>query len=287
VLGMAFDLPSPPILPARYRPAFRFLRYAHNLSEPGFWFERALLPPLLAEARRLRPGSIVVDFGCGEAPYKPTFDGTGVRYLGLDVYPGRNVDVVYDGRGIPLESGSVSLLFSASVLEHVEDLDASIAEFARVLAPGGRLLSVVPFFAAQHGTPVDFNRPTEFAWRSKLARAFGEQAEILVSPVCGRAVTLASAATSEMNYLLYDTLRWLARRGREGESRSGTAHSGDASPEFRRRSAVQFAYMLGRLNPLSFVLGAAAALAEFFPRFATPEGRIATGFLIDIRRRQG
>ena len=46
----------------------------------------------------------------------------------------------YDGRTIPLGEGSVDLVFSSNVLEHVEDLSRMHAEIRRVLAPGGRLL---------------------------------------------------------------------------------------------------------------------------------------------------
>ena len=47
-----------------------FLRYAHNLSESGYWFERALAPELRRFARETRdPGALALDFGCGLKPY--------------------------------------------------------------------------------------------------------------------------------------------------------------------------------------------------------------------------
>jgi SAM-dependent methyltransferase len=48
-----------------------------------------------------------------------------------------------DARRLPFRSGAVDLVISNSTLDHFEkrtDLDAAVAELARVLAPGGRLL---------------------------------------------------------------------------------------------------------------------------------------------------
>ncbi len=45
---------------------------------------------------------------------------------------------------IPLKDASVKTVISNCVLEHVPDLDKGLAEIARVLKPGGRLLMTVP-----------------------------------------------------------------------------------------------------------------------------------------------
>src|SRR5262245_28493990 len=50
----------------------------------------------------------------------------------------------YDGRTIPLGNGSVDLVFSSNVLEHVEHLSRMHAEIRRVLAPGGVCIHVLP-----------------------------------------------------------------------------------------------------------------------------------------------
>lgn len=51
---------------------------------------------------------------------------------------------VYDGRHLPFADGSVDALYSSSVLEHVTDLDALLADMRRVLRPDGRAVHVVP-----------------------------------------------------------------------------------------------------------------------------------------------
>ena len=45
---------------------------------------------------------------------------------------------------LPLEDESVDLIYSEYVLEHVEDIPRTVQELKRVLAPGGRMVHVVP-----------------------------------------------------------------------------------------------------------------------------------------------
>ncbi len=91
-----------------------------------------------------------LELGCG--PSKQ--DG----YVGVDnaEYPG--VDIVGDAlevlQGLP--DGSLEEIYSAHFLEHVDDLDAYMAEMTRVLQPGGRLVIVVPHFA----NPYFYSDPT-------------------------------------------------------------------------------------------------------------------------------
>lgn len=46
--------------------------------------------------------------------------------------------------GIPFETHSFDAVVSNQVLEHVEDIDAALAEIARVLRPGGASLHIFP-----------------------------------------------------------------------------------------------------------------------------------------------
>jgi SAM-dependent methyltransferase len=67
----------------------------------------------------------------------------GLRYTGVDLYrpdAPRRMDVTR----LALADRSVDLVICSHVLEHVEDDGAALAEFARVLRPGGRAVIVVP-----------------------------------------------------------------------------------------------------------------------------------------------
>lgn len=107
----------------------------------------------------LRPGSRVLDYGCG-----PGFVSEGMagivgsagRVYGVDLNASfvanasnRNSEsdnisfhLVVDGNRIPLADASVDRLLCKNVLEYVPDVQTTLAEFRRVLEPGGRLLLI-------------------------------------------------------------------------------------------------------------------------------------------------
>lgn len=65
-----------------------------------------------------------------------------VRYLACDKDAEKG-DAAIDVEAMELESGSFDIAICSHVLEHVDDRKA-LAEFRRVLRPGGRLLAMVP-----------------------------------------------------------------------------------------------------------------------------------------------
>lgn len=50
----------------------------------------------------------------------------------------------YDGRTIPYPSNEFDLIFSSNVLEHIDDLDATLLESLRVLKPDGVAIHILP-----------------------------------------------------------------------------------------------------------------------------------------------
>ncbi|MEN9435948.1 MAG: hypothetical protein RIR09_603 [Pseudomonadota bacterium] len=101
----------------------------------------------------------IVDLGSTEmgACYRPIFDKPGWNYLGVDLAPGPNVNRVlkqpYHWKEIP--SGSVDLLISGQVLEHVEFFWITALEISRVLKPGGMACLIAPSSGPEHRYPVD------------------------------------------------------------------------------------------------------------------------------------
>jgi SAM-dependent methyltransferase len=55
----------------------------------------------------------------------------------------------YEQGGLPFADGEFSVLFNKSVFEHVRDISPLLRECHRVLAPGGRMVSLVPDWTAQ------------------------------------------------------------------------------------------------------------------------------------------
>jgi len=101
----------------------------------------------------------IVDLGSTEmgACYRPIFINPNWHYIGIDLTPGPNVDVVlrhaYAWREIP--SNSVDVLISGQVLEHVEYFWLTALEISRVLKPGGLACLIVPSSGPEHRYPTD------------------------------------------------------------------------------------------------------------------------------------
>lgn len=249
-------------------------RYALNLADSGYWFERALARELAAFAATADTTAVLVDFGCGARPYARHLAGFHGRQIGLDVYPGAKVDVVYDGLRVPLADRSVDLVFAASVFEHVADLDTALAEIGRVLKPGGRLVAAVPFMGHAHGTPHDYHRPTRFDWHRRVAVAM-PGAGLRVVPVDSWLTCLIALATGQINFVVYDLLRHFDRKPRG----AAILAAGAASPESASWK-VRAARVLVQLNPLNMLLGLIAAAFAPFARDRRHEGEITSGYLI-------
>ena len=113
----------------------------------------AMLEPL-----DLRPGSRVLDYGCGPGAVAlgmAGMVGPGGRAYGVDLNARFVADATQRAEGvanvsyhlvengrIPLPDGAVDRLLCKNVLEYVPDVRATLGEFHRVLESGGRLLLI-------------------------------------------------------------------------------------------------------------------------------------------------
>jgi SAM-dependent methyltransferase len=101
-------------------------------------------------------GTRLLDLGCGRGEFLHGFAELGFDVVGFDRarpkqprYPEPVVEGDYEMHGLPFENGEFSVLFNKSVFEHTRDISALLAECRRVLAPGGRMISLVPDWMAQ------------------------------------------------------------------------------------------------------------------------------------------
>jgi SAM-dependent methyltransferase len=127
--------------------AARWIAWARSPGTDHF-FWRFSLPALLDLTPA--PGRLTVDMGCGEGRVARELIARGHRVVGIEGSPtlaqaARNADPptdvhVADASAMPLDDGAADLCVASMVLLNVDDLDAVIAEVARVLAPGGRFV---------------------------------------------------------------------------------------------------------------------------------------------------
>lgn len=102
----------------------------------------------------------VLDYGCGDMPYRPLFVARGATYIGADVPGNSHADlVIVDGR-IPVADASFDVVLSTQVLEHVPDPVAYLAEARRVLRSGGTFLLSTHGVWPYHPHPGDYWRWT-------------------------------------------------------------------------------------------------------------------------------
>jgi demethylmenaquinone methyltransferase/2-methoxy-6-polyprenyl-1,4-benzoquinol methylase len=125
----------------------------------------------LASLANVRPGERALDLAAGTGDIAFAISARGAKTVGLDIthrmlqlahlrqgsggQAHRRVEFITgDMTSLPFRSASFDLVTTGYGLRNVPDLDLAIEEIARVLKPGGRLLSL------------DFNRPENAIVRS-------------------------------------------------------------------------------------------------------------------------
>lgn len=99
----------------------------------------ALLP------KASRPGSLLVDLGCGGGLLAPKVGPLGYRHVGVDLVTSSLVQAREHGvlamradvRAVPLRSGCADVVCAGEILEHVPNLSIVVEEACRLLRPGG------------------------------------------------------------------------------------------------------------------------------------------------------
>lgn len=150
--------------------------YVHGRRwDEGLWryFEVRAVAELLAERPTLIDGPIL-DVGCGDGELFEWLFGTRADACGVDSCDTRADDLSVarsrgtygeirseDARALSLRSDRFRLVFSNSVLEHVNHAEEVLAQAHRVLQPGGHLLFTTP-------DPRLYDAPA-YEWRQLLA----------------------------------------------------------------------------------------------------------------------
>lgn len=159
-----------------------------GMTVVGFGFAAPVLRPFLSDARRL---IALMPAQQGVMPWPPGQ---------------ANISVLVDETHWPLAAGTVDRLIVAHGLETCERPNALLGEIWRVLAPGGRVVIIVPnrsgIWARRDVTPFGYGRPYSFGQLEQLlstSRFVPERHEAaLYAPPSHRRFWLQTASFWEM-----------------------------------------------------------------------------------------
>lgn len=174
------------------------------------------------------PGVRVLEVGCGGGGLLRMLAARGALVAGTEPLapalelarqrvPGAGLVRVGDGPELPFANAAFDAVVGQHVLEHLPDLPTALAEWRRVLRPGGRLAMATP--NARYPDPAHFAdedhdhvyTPQELAEAAQAA-GFQVQACYTVFPYLGRNRWLRAAGVTA-----HGVFRWLphfAGRGR-------------------------------------------------------------------------
>lgn len=150
-----FDGESPIRTISPLKQAILCLKHGYTHLEPPLPYR--LLATLLSPFYRLAtpdyiPNATLLDVGCGNGRYLSTMRALGWKVQGVEL--SENGVKVCQASGLPVHHGdlasaafpdaSFELITVRHVIEHVPDPRAFMAELARILMPGGRLIIETP-----------------------------------------------------------------------------------------------------------------------------------------------
>jgi SAM-dependent methyltransferase len=131
------------------------------------WWDDAFTA-FLAETLAPRPGNRILDVGCGEGLAEVVigrFHISQLRLVGIDLVPSkvavaRQETISHNQRvgfaaadtcRLPFKDGAFDSIYCVAVLQHIDEIETAVREFARVTVPRGRVLAVEPDNSARYG----------------------------------------------------------------------------------------------------------------------------------------
>lgn len=143
---------NPPI----WQHDFHVLRGLHQTLKHLIW-------------KYVKNNLVILDYGAGTSPYKDLFGGKRLKYIRADIDKTVNPDyILSENKNIPLRSGSIDVIISTQVLEHIKKPDFYLQECARLLRRGGLLLLSTHGLWPYHPYPSDYHRWTRIGLASEI-----------------------------------------------------------------------------------------------------------------------
>ena len=112
---------------------------------------------------------LLVDFGCGDMPYRIVIEPYVGKYLGVDLEmnPKAEHHIDFDSK-TTLPDNCADIVLSNQVLEHVDSPSGYLQEAFRILKPGGSIVLTTHGYWYYHPTPNDYWRWTSAGLRKTV-----------------------------------------------------------------------------------------------------------------------
>jgi SAM-dependent methyltransferase len=112
---------------------------------------------------------LLVDFGCGDMPYRSVIEPHVGKYLGVDLEmnPKAEHHIDFDSK-TTLPDNCCDIILSNQVLEHVDTPSGYLQEALRILKPGGSIILTTHGYWYYHPTPNDYWRWTSAGLRKTV-----------------------------------------------------------------------------------------------------------------------
>jgi SAM-dependent methyltransferase len=112
---------------------------------------------------------LLVDFGCGDMPYRSVIEPLVGKYLGVDLEmnPKAEHHIDFDSK-TTLPDNYADIILSNQVLEHVDTPSGYLQEAYRILKPGGSIILTTHGYWFYHPTPNDYWRWTSAGLRKTV-----------------------------------------------------------------------------------------------------------------------
>ena len=147
----------------RLNPTIFHTRYVHLSQLRDATMQK--IQELTAENKEL----LLVDFGCGDMPYRSVIEPLVGKYLGVDLEmnPKAEHHIGFDSK-TTLPDNYADIILSNQVLEHVDTPSGYLQEAYRILKPGGSIILTTHGYWFYHPTPNDYWRWTSAGLRKTV-----------------------------------------------------------------------------------------------------------------------
>ena len=193
---------------------------------------------------------------------------------------------------LPLVDSSIDRMLLVHLLEHTENPRETLKEIWRVLAPGGRLVVVVPnrrgVWARFEHTPFGNGRPFSRGQLTSLLREAnftpGAWADALFFPPSHRrfVLKLPSAARADRAAVLADVLGGDRGRGAEAALSGPAGHPAGLAPGVRAGAFAARRHAGGAGSVLSLAAWVGTAAATVAAALAGPQVDVALVLAVDV-----